>query len=217
MGSLSKLVLALGASFAMSAQSIVLDVSFKLTDVDNKPLAGVPVRLVFSGAPDWQSPTAGNKIVTGAKGEAAFTTNASLDKKWQMEPIGFTGISKPIRTDHLMVAAELERQFPLGPNGELQTFQWVHTMDIYCKGSGDCATQGILAIYAKDAQGRFTRAAEQVGRPPAWKFPELGGMLLTGEGYNPGNFLLERGNADAQHQRWLLKLGFVKQPTPVRR
>lgn len=54
------------------AQLVALDVAFKLTDLDSKPLPGVPVRIVFGSEKDWRAPGAGHKIVTDAKGEARF-------------------------------------------------------------------------------------------------------------------------------------------------
>ena len=44
---------------------VPLDVEFKLTDIEYKPLSDVPVRLVL-GAADWQAPDAGVRVVTAA-------------------------------------------------------------------------------------------------------------------------------------------------------
>jgi hypothetical protein len=56
--------------FSAKGQPVALDVSFKMIDVENRPLPGVPVRLVFGAGADWQSPNAGHRFVTDAKGEA---------------------------------------------------------------------------------------------------------------------------------------------------
>ena len=54
------------------AQPVPLDVTFKLTDLDYKPVAGAPVRIVFGSDLDWQAPNAGRRFVTDAKGEHRF-------------------------------------------------------------------------------------------------------------------------------------------------
>jgi hypothetical protein len=50
------------------SQAVTLDVSFRLTDLDYKPLRGVPVRLVFGSDPDWQGANSGHRFVTDASG-----------------------------------------------------------------------------------------------------------------------------------------------------
>src|SRR5579872_6398160 len=89
-GSFMILAIALGR-----AQPVPLNVEFKLTDLEYKPLSGQPVRLVFGAAKDWQTPNAGNRLVTDANGQATFTTQALIDRRWTSVPVGFTGISRP--------------------------------------------------------------------------------------------------------------------------
>ena len=91
------------------AQPVSLDVQFKLIDMESKPIPGQPVRLVFGAGKDWQGANAGNRFVTDGNGEAVFTTPAAIDRRWTSVPVGFTGASKPVRVDHLQIAAELER------------------------------------------------------------------------------------------------------------
>jgi hypothetical protein len=59
--------------------TVPLDVEFKLTDREYRPLAGVPLRLVL-GIEDWQAADAGVRIVTGEDGAARFTTQAVIDR-----------------------------------------------------------------------------------------------------------------------------------------
>jgi hypothetical protein len=54
-----------GVALAMAvpapAVNVALDVAFKLTDLDDKPPAGVPARIAFGSDANWQNPTAGHR------------------------------------------------------------------------------------------------------------------------------------------------------------
>src|ERR1700722_147332 len=74
-------LLALHWFFPTGSHPATLDVTFKLTDLDYKPLPHVPVRIIFGSDPDWQNPDAGYRIVTDDKGQATFTARVSIDKR----------------------------------------------------------------------------------------------------------------------------------------
>jgi hypothetical protein len=61
-------------------ESITLSVEFKVTDQNNIPLSGEPTRITFAGE-DWQSPDAGERLVTDASGAAQFVVVAEIDKR----------------------------------------------------------------------------------------------------------------------------------------
>ncbi len=90
---------------------MTVDVHFKLTELErpDRPLTGVPVRLVLGAVADWQGPNAGYRFVTGAGGEAHFSAAGVVDRRWKMVPYAMTGLSFPRRMDHMMIAAELEQ------------------------------------------------------------------------------------------------------------
>lgn len=201
--------------FSAKAQPVPLDVSFKMIDVENKPLASVPVRLVFGAGPDWQNPNAGNRFLTDANGQARFTTNVIIEKRWQSKNVGFTPLSVPIRTDHVMVAAELEQKIPVDTEG-YRSFQVLLTMDIDCSGDGQCSTHDFTAIYLPDATGRFTRRPERFQSYEAWKIEEFGGKVMWGIGYRAADFTMETypGHPDGKRT---LQLAFKRQPLPVRK
>lgn len=54
------------------AQTVELDVEFKVTDREHTPLADRPARLVL-GEGNYPDPQSGHRFVTDAKGEARFT------------------------------------------------------------------------------------------------------------------------------------------------
>lgn len=193
------------------AQPVPLDVHFKLTDADYKPLPGEWVRLVFGAAKDWQEGNAGSRFTTDANGEAVFATKAVIDRRWTSVPVGFTGLSKPVRADHLQIAAELERVLPGVNAGKDLILHQLYKMDVDVLPGGDCATSDFTDVYLPDARGRFTSAVP----PSGMTVPNSGGLVLTGMGYQTWDHSLSP--VDEAKTRWKLKLAFKRFPPPVRR
>jgi len=196
------------------AETITLAVTLKLTDSDYKPLPGQSVRLAFSGQ-DWRSPAAGQRVVTDAKGEAHLTAVVAIDRQTKSRNVGMTPFSLPVGTDHLLIAAELERILPV--DGHDRAFHWLYTENVYRYGGGETSGGYIDAIFAKDAQGRFTKQLEpnlnvvQMAQRTDPEQRAIGGD----EGYVPTDFGLERDDTDKAHPRWTLSLGFKRMPRPV--
>ncbi|HTK94670.1 MAG TPA: hypothetical protein VL382_03455 [Terriglobales bacterium] len=213
-------VLLLGASvvgsvlFRHSAEPVNITVDFRLTPLEsNDPLPNVPVRLVFGAAPGWQNKDAGYRFVTDADGRAKFTTTGVVDRRWRMEPVAMTPLSWPKRSNHIMIAAELDQPVPQ-KDGTYSHMPWLHTLDLDCDSS-QCATSDIVWIYTRDAQGNFTRPVEYVGEPSSLSAPELNGMLLGGPGYKAADFWLSTD--DPQRKQWDVKLVLQRRPPPVLR
>lgn len=185
------------------AQPVTLDVEFKLTDLEYKPIPNAPGRLVFISDKDWQGATAGQRFTTDAKGEAKLTANVVLDKRLKKMPTNFWSslLSTPQQTDHLVVGAEME----------YMEFRWLYTVEVFHFPDGTDLL-GEMAIYSRDERGNFTRKAERKGTD--WVISDLRGVLLNTAGYDPWNFSL---TPDATGKRWQLKLAFKKFPAPVRR
>jgi hypothetical protein len=207
-GKLVGLFMMLAISFAR-AQPVTLDVQFKLTDTEYKPLPGQPVRLVFGAGKDWQNPDAGSRFVTDANGEAVFTIKAAVDRRWTSVPIGFTGLSRPVRADHLQIAGELEQVLPGVDAGKDLTLHRLYKMDVDVLPGGDCATSGFTEIYLPDAHGQFTRLVPREGMT----IPNSGGLMLTGKAYETWDHQL--APVDETKAHWKLKLAFKRYPPPV--
>jgi len=200
-------------------QTVKVDVAFRMTELErmDRPLAGVPVRLVLGEVADWQGPDAGHRFVTGADGTAAFTVEGVVDRRWRMVPVGQTGLSFPMRADHIMIAAELEQLIPAA-SGEYRHFQWLHTLDIDCWTTDYCASSDITGVYTRDAKGRFTtqgRRGRSMPNTPAGLMPELGGMELSGPSYKAADFYLSPDGPG--RTRWKVKLTLQRKPPPVLR
>jgi hypothetical protein len=199
---------------AVRAETITLAVTLKLTDSDYKVLAGQRVRLAFSGQ-DWRAPDAGQRVVTDARGEAHLTAVVAIDRQTKSRNAGMTPFSAPVATDHLLIAAELERILPV--DGHDRAFRWLYTENVYRYPGGETSGGYIDAIFARDAQGRFTRQLE----------PDLNNLHMAqrtdpeqraiggDEGYVPTDFGLERDDTDKAHPRWTLSLAFKRMPRPV--
>ena len=192
---------------SVRAQPVTLDVTFTLTDLDYHPLPNLPVRVVFGSDPDWQSASAGKRFVTDAKGQGRFTTSVTLDMSLRKYPTNYWSslVSTPQRTDHLLLAAEME----------FADFHWLYAVDLFrFREAGDTMIDS-LKVYTPDERGRFVRKAEYDGK--GWKMADLKGLMLTHPGYEIGDFMLAPDESDASGRHWTLKLAFRKSPPPVRR
>jgi hypothetical protein len=195
------------ASGTASADPVTLAVEFKLTDLDDRPLPGAPVRLVLGSTPGWQSAGAGLRFETDASGAYRWAGPVALDKQWRKLPTNFLSslVSRPQQTDHLRMAAELE----------YMTFPWLYVVDVYrLPGGGEVLLEG-FSVYTRDARGEFTNKAKRDAG--GWIMADLGGLALTQPGYEPSNVMLEPDPADPSRQRWTLRITFKKSPAPVRR
>ena len=194
------------------ARTVALDVAFTLTDQNNRPLPGVPVRLVFGGK-GWQAPDAGVRIVTATDGSARFTTPAAVARRWTFVNIGFTGLSMPVRADHLPLALELAFTVPQKSGADI-VHRWLYTADIDRLPDGDCTSDDLDTVYDRDAEDAFTKL---VGRNAAG--PNFDGLIdgwrLDAAGYKLSDFMLQAPDAGIPAEPWHLKLGLKRMPKPV--
>jgi hypothetical protein len=188
-------------------KTVSLAVQFKLHDREFQPLAGIPVRLVF-GTPDWQSPTAGHSFVTDSAGEAQFTTPAVLDRQTRWVNIGFTPLSIPRRTDHLMIAAELPRTFSNA--GETKTIQWLYLMSVWRFSDGRCSTYDITGVLRRDERGNFSSRVPRSPIDPsnALHVSEMAEEFDTRIAYQSSDFTLHPDPEDPSGNRWTLSLKY---------
>jgi hypothetical protein len=203
-----------GLAGASHAETITLAVKLKLTDSEYKPLANQTVRLAFSGQ-DWQGPSSGQRVVTDAKGEAHITAVVAIDRRTQSQNVGMTPFSVPVGTDHLLIAAELERVLPV--DGHDRVFHWLYTENVFRFPGGETSGGYIDAIFAKGAQGRFDKRLEpNLSVVHMAQRSDLEQRAIGGdEGYVPSDFGLERDDTDKAHPRWTLSLAFKRMPRPV--
>jgi hypothetical protein len=190
------------------SKTVLLHVTFKITDLDDKPIAGFPARIVFGSDPRWQEPVSGKRIVTNAKGEARFSADVVVQQKMRKKASGYAEVfARTQPTDYLKVAAELP----------FLNFRWLYTQDVYRFPDGDLMLEG-YDVFTKDTKGHFTGKAELVGGN--WKIADLNGLILTGAtlpGYDTADFKFDRDSHDAAGKKYTLNLWFRRHPPPVRR
>jgi hypothetical protein len=185
----------------------MLEVQFKLTDLDYKAVAGVPVRVAFGPPAAWQSPENGTKFVTGAAGEFTFSATAPIEPESKTRPTNFVDslTARPEPTDHLTAAVELP----------YMTFRWLYVVEIWrFRKGGDVLNNG-FTLYTRDATGRFTRKAER--KDDGWMIADLNGLLLTTPGHDVWSNLLEPPEGSDPASPWRLRLAFKQYPPPIRR
>jgi hypothetical protein len=190
-----------------AALGVDLDVQFRLTDLDYKPIANEPVRVVFGSDPDWRAPTSGHRLVTDAAGASRFTARVTLDKVPRKVPTNFADslVAGTQQTDHLLVAAELQ----------YMTYRWLYAVDVCRFPSGGDVLLDRFAVYTPDTRGRFVDQAEEMNG--GWRMKPLKGMMLTMPGHEPWDFALQPEGADASGGRWTMKIAFKRSPAPVMR
>jgi hypothetical protein len=191
---------------------VPLDVEFKLTDIEYKPLPDVSVRLVL-GAADWQAADAGVRIITAADGSARFTTQARIGRRWHFANVGFTPLVMPLRVDHLAVAAELALALPRR-EGDDVTHRWLYTADIDRLPDGDCASDDLDKVYEAGSDGRFTNLLGSNAAGPNFE-TMVDGWVLSGGGYQLWNFMLQHPDGDADNGPWHLKLAIKRLRKPL--
>jgi hypothetical protein len=190
------------------AQTVTLDFTFKLTDPNYAPLTNAPVRVVFGSEKGWQSPGAGRKIVTDAKGEARFSAPLSLERRMKKKPTNFASslVSSAQPVEFVRVGAEME----------YASFRWLYAIDVYRFPDGDSMLDG-FDIYTADDKGAFTRKAKHEPKGGGWLMADLNGMALTTPGYDPYEFMLAPDPSDKSGKRWRLNVSFKRYPAPVMR
>lgn len=191
-----------------TAQSVTLDVTFKLVDLDYKPIPNSPVRVVFGSDKDWRAPAAGRRIVTDAKGEARFSAPVTLERRMRKKPTNFASslVSTSQPTEFLQAGAEME----------YAGFRWLYVIDVYRFPDGDSLLDG-LDVYTADDRGAFTRKAKHEPKGGGWLMADLKGMALTTPGYDAYDFMLTPDPTDASGTRWRLNVSFKRHPAPVMR
>jgi hypothetical protein len=190
----------------MTSKNVSLNVRFTLTDLDYRPIAAAPVRVVFGSDPGWQHQTSGYRFVTDSKGEHLFDARVTLDKQPRKMPTNFVGslLSGPQLTDHLLIGAELE----------YAAVRWLYTVDVYRFPNGADVLLDGESIYTRDARGDFTRKASHDN--DGWRMADLEGLVLTSPGHQAWNFMLQPDPSNAAGTLWTLDIAFKRSPAPVR-
>lgn len=190
-----------------SAETILLEVSFQLTDLERKPIPNAPARVVCGPERVWQAASLGRRFVTDQNGESRFECPVRIEQRAIKRPTNFVDsvFSRPEPTDHLQVATELE----------YAGRWWLYVIDLHhFRRDGTVMLNG-FSVFTRDAKGNFTmRAKHSEG---GWAMADLPGVMLTHPGHEVSDFTLVPCEEEADPPRWSLALAFKRAPAPVRR
>jgi hypothetical protein len=197
------LLLLFNGFIPVGTRQVPLAVTFKLTDPDYQPLAGVPIRLLFCCDKNWQDPDSGYRFVTDANGEGHVTAQVVLDRRWRKMDSNYIGslIGLPMLTDHIAAGAEME----------YMGYHWVFVVNSVLFPEGTCM-QEYFSVYTRDDQGRFTRKAVETNN--GWIIKDLNGQMIGSPGFDVWDYSLDH---DESGRNWTLKLAFKKFPPAVQR
>jgi hypothetical protein len=187
--------------------AVPLEVEFKLTDLDYKPIASVPVRVTFGPSASLQDPDSGTRFVTSAAGDFRFSTTAPVEAQPKTPPTNFVDSlsARPQPADHLVIAAELP----------YLTFRWLYVGEVWRFRNGDVLTEGV-SVYTPDERGHFTRKTLR-SKDGGWLMADLKGLALTTPGHDMWDYKLEPAGSAAAPTGWKLRLAFKRSPPPIRR
>lgn len=190
---------------AAAAAPVPLDFHFKLTDMADKPVPPVQVRVVFGAVGDWQHPDAGQVFTTDLVGEARFSALASIAKRSYKRPTNFVDslFSRAEPTDYLPVALQLE----------YAGRQRLLVIKLYRFRSDGTVLLSGLGVYTPDAKGRFAVQGKKVNGYD-WKIPEPDGLASGHPGFDVAEFKLGHDTGD---EPWKLSLTLRRLPEPKRR
>ena len=195
----------LAAGGAVAQQTVVLEVTFRLTDLQYKPIAAA-ARLVSPDEPGWQRPDAGVKLTTDKDGLG----RASL-------PVRITRTSRKRPTNYwssLVAPAEPCEVLRIGAELQWAGHPWLHVVELVRFPGGDVLLES-REVYTRDASGSFTAKAERVGQD--WKVSYFPNMMLTAVGNEPFDFMLapKEGAGSSPGAPWTLRLAFRQSPQPI--
>lgn len=189
------------------AEPATFGVTFKLTDLDLRPIPAASVRLVLGRERGWQAAEAGRRFVTAANGEQRVQMAAVLEPDAIKRPTNFLDglFSRAEPADYLQVAAELE----------YVGHRWLYVADLHrFRRDGLMAFSG-FSVYTRGPKGNYTEKA-QVSEQ-GWLMRDLGGLMLSDPGHDLWDFALQPDTSDPERPRWDLTIGFKRAAEPVRR
>jgi hypothetical protein len=190
---------------AESSDPIELEVLFKLTDLDYKPIPPEKARVVVGSPVDWQKPGVGFAFETNAAGEHRFVTHATLEPRLRKRRTNFMDSlsRRPERTQFLQAAAELE----------YAGRRHLYVVRVHRFEEDGTVLLDDFSIYSPDAAGDFTIRAERDTH--RWTIKEADGLVVSDPGFSVADFMFDRDVNDATGKRWILKLGFKRARMPV--
>lgn len=155
---------------------VSLDVQITVLHPDKSLAVGVPLRVILGTAADWQSPTAGEDVVTGDDGTVQRTL-----------PVVLASLRRQVATNfvaRLMASRETTRQVQLGVVMEYAGRSWLTAITVDRRANGTSLRLDPMRVYGRASDGRFTddvplHDGSWHKRLPSGKMASLPGFVVT--------------------------------------
>ncbi len=163
---------------------------------DKSLAAGVPLRVILGTAADWQSPTAGEEMVTGDDGTVQRTLPVVLASQRRQVATNFVA--------RLMASRETTRQVQLGIVMEYAGRSWLSAITVDRRANGASLRLDPMRVYGRASDGRFTddvplHDGSWHKRLPSGKMASLPGFVVT-------TAILDPESPAADNAAWRLRV-----------
>ena len=172
------------------------DAGFRVYLVDKSPAVGVTLRVMLGTAADWQSPSAGEEMVTGEDGTVRLTLPVVLASQRREVATNFLA--------RLMASRETTRQVQLGVVMEYAGRSWLSAITVDRRANGASLRLDPMRVYGRASDGRFTddvplHDGTWHKRLPNGKVAQLPGFAVTSATLDPES-------AAADNAAWRLRV-----------
>jgi hypothetical protein len=161
---------------------VSLAVQVTVLSPDKSLAAGVPIRVILGTAADWQSPSAGEEMVTAEDGTVQLT-----------QPVVLAALRRQVATNfvaRLMASRETTRQVQLGVVMEYAGRSWLSAITVDRRANGASLRLDPMRVYGRASDGRFTddvplHDGAWHKRLPSGKMASLPGFVVTSASLDP--------------------------------
>lgn len=175
---------------------VSLDVQITVLHPDKSLAVGVPLRVILGSAADWQSPSAGEEMVTGGDGTVQLT-----------QPVVLASLRRQVATNfiaRLTASRETIRQVQLSVVMEYAGRLWLSAITVDRRANGASLRLDPMRVYGRASDGRFTddvplHDGSWNKRLPSGKMASLPGFVIT-------QATLDPESAAADNAAWRLRV-----------
>ena len=155
---------------------MALDVQITVLHPDKSLAVGVPLRVILGTDADWQSPAAGEAMVTADDGAVQCTLPVVLASPRRQVTTNFFA--------RFMASRETTRQVQLGIVMEYAGRSWLSAITVDRRASGASVRLDPMRVYGRASDGRFTddvplHDGAWRKRLPSGKMASLPGFVVT--------------------------------------
>ena len=159
-----------------TTRPVTLDVQITVLHPDKSLAVGVPLRVILGTDADWQSPSAGEALVTAGDGAVQCTLPVVLASPRRQVTTNFV--------TRFMSSRETTRQVQLGVVMEYAGRSWLSAITVDRRASGASVRLDPMRVYGRASDGRFTddvplHDGAWRKRLPSGKMASLPGFAVT--------------------------------------